>query len=122
MAQQGFEEHLLRRWFPANAEKTMTPFTENDIRDIADVLTRCARERWSLVPRLYSILRKISQLDAIDAFIDSDITDVYFLFTKNTLPEALRDRSARLRFLELQHLVYNKEALNLERHAPPRTL
>ncbi|CAN9406212.1 unnamed protein product [Alternaria sp. RS040] len=118
MAQQGFEDDLLRRWFPVNAEKTSTPFTENDIRGIADVLTRCGRERWSLVPRLYSILRKIDQLDAIDAFIDSDITDVYFPFTKSTLPEALRDLSARLRFLELQHLVYNKEALNLERHAP----
>ncbi|KAI4909040.1 uncharacterized protein J4E92_010739 [Alternaria infectoria] len=118
MAQQGFEEDLLRRWFPHNAKETLTPFTENDIRDIADVLTRCARERWSRCPRLYSILRKIGQLDTIDAFIDSDITDVYFPFTKSTLPEALSDHSARLKFLELQHLVYNREALNLERHAP----
>ncbi|CAN9192575.1 unnamed protein product [Alternaria alternata] len=117
MAQQGFEEDLLRRWFPVNAEKTLTPFTENDIREVADVLTRCARERWSRVPRLYSVLRKIGQLDTIDSFIDSDITDVYFPFTKNTLPEALCDHSARLRFLELQHLVYNTEALKLERHA-----
>ncbi|KAI4931080.1 hypothetical protein J4E86_011647 [Alternaria arbusti] len=117
MAQQGFEEDLLRRWFPDSAENASTLFTENDIRGIADVLTRCARERWSRVPRLYSILRKIGQLDAIDAFIDSEITDVYFPFNKNTLPEALRDHSARLQFLELQHLVYNTEALNLERHA-----
>jgi serine/threonine protein kinase len=117
MTQQRFEEDLLRRWFPQNAEETLTPFTENDIRDIADVLTRCARERWSQAPRLYSILRKIGQLDTIDAFIDSDITDVCFPFTKSTLPEALSDHSARLRFLELQHLVYNTEALNLERRA-----
>ena len=117
MAQQGFEEDLLRRWFPANAEKTLTPFTESDIREVADVLGRCARERWSRVPRLYSILRKIGQLDKIDAFIDSDITDVYFPFTKNTLPEALCDHSARLQFLELQHLVYNTKALELERQA-----
>ncbi|KAI4641438.1 uncharacterized protein J4E78_010410 [Alternaria triticimaculans] len=113
-----FEEDLLRRWFPHNAEETSAPFTENDIREIADVLTRCGRERWSRVPRLYSILRKIGQQDMIDAFIDSDITDVYFPFNKSTLPEALRDHSARLQFLELQHLVYNREALSLERHAP----
>ncbi|KAI4606690.1 hypothetical protein J4E80_010002 [Alternaria sp. BMP 0032] len=118
MAHQSFEEDLLRRWFPHNAEETSAPFTENDIREIADVLTRCGRERWSRVPRLYSILRKIGQQDTIDAFIDSDITDVYFPFNKSTLPEALRDHSARLRFLELQHLVYNREALSLERHAP----
>jgi len=118
MAQQSFEEDLLRRWFPHNAEETSAPFTENDIREIADVLTRCGRERWSRVPRLYSILRKIGEQDTIDAFIDSDITDVYFPFNKSTLPEALRDHSARLRFLELQHLVYNREALSLERHAP----
>ncbi|KAB2098697.1 hypothetical protein AG0111_0g12993 [Alternaria gaisen] len=117
MAQQGFEEDLLRRWFPANAEKTLTPFTESDVREVADVLGRCARERWSRVPRLYSILRKIGQLDKIDAFIDSDITDVYFPFTKNTLPEALCDHSARLQFLELQHLVYNTKALKLEQYA-----
>jgi serine/threonine protein kinase len=30
----------------------------------------------------------------------------------------LRDHSARLAFLELQYLVYNTKALNLERHAP----
>jgi serine/threonine protein kinase len=118
MDPQSFEEDLLRRWFPQNAGETLKPFTESDIREIADVLTRCARERWSRVPRLYSILRKIGQLDTIDAFIDSDVTDVYFPFNKSTLPEALRDHSARLRFLELQHLVYNKEAVSLERHAP----
>jgi serine/threonine protein kinase len=117
MTQQDFEQDLLWRWFPNNAGEVLTSFTENDIRGIADVLSRCTRERWSRVPRLYSILRKIGQLDALDAFIDGDITDVYFPFSKSTLPEALRDHSARLRFLDLQHLVYDTEALNLERHA-----
>jgi serine/threonine protein kinase len=117
MTRQDFEQDLLRRWFPNNGGEVLTSFTENDIRGIADVLSRCARKRWSRVPRLYSILRKIGHLDTLDAFIDGDITDVYFPFSKSTLPEALCDHSARLRFLDLQHLVYNTEALNLERHA-----
>ncbi|EFQ89142.1 hypothetical protein PTT_14683 [Pyrenophora teres f. teres 0-1] len=114
MAQQGIEEDLLQRWFPLEADDKLTPFSEKDIRGIADVLIRCSRERWSRVPRLYSILKKIGQLDAIDAFIDNDLSDLSFPFSKSTLPEALREISARVKFIELQHLVYNSEALNLE--------
>jgi hypothetical protein len=117
MAEPSYEEDLLRQWFPTNAEEVLKPFTESDICGIADVLERSSRDVWSRIPRIYSILRKIGQLGAIDAFIDSGVTDVSFPYSKSTLPEALRDHSARLKFLELQHLVYNTEALSLERKA-----
>jgi serine/threonine protein kinase len=115
MAQQGWDEVLLRRWFPADNASVERSLTEANIRDIADVLQRSSHESWSVIPRIYSVLRKIDRLDTIDAFLASDVTDMSFPFTKTTLPEALRDHSARLKFLELQHLVYNTEALNLER-------
>jgi len=117
MEHQGYEEDLLRRWFPQDAEGPAKHLTETDICDIAEVLTRSSKDAWSRVPRIYSVLRKIGQLDAIDAFIDDGFTDVFFPFSGATLPETLRDHSARLNFLELQHLVYDTEALDLERHA-----
>jgi hypothetical protein len=117
MADQSYEEDLLRQWFPTDAVAVLKSFTESDICGIADVLERSSRDAWSRIPRIYSLLRKIGQLGAIDAFIDSGVTDVSFPFSKSTLPEAMRDHSARLKFLELQHLVYNTEALDLERQA-----
>jgi len=115
MTQQGWDEVLLRRWFPTDNTGVEEPLAEEDVRGIADVLHRSSHERWSVIPRVYSVLRKIDRLDTIDAFLASDVTDMSFPFDKTTLPEALRDHSARLKFLELQHLVYNTEALNLER-------
>lgn len=115
VAQPGWDEVLLRRWFPADDTSAEKPLLEADICSIADVLRRSSREGWSRISRKYSVLRKIEQLDAIDAFTSRGITDVSFPFTRTTLPKALRDHSARLKFLELQHLVYNTEALNLER-------
>ncbi|KAH7371022.1 hypothetical protein BKA66DRAFT_470445 [Pyrenochaeta sp. MPI-SDFR-AT-0127] len=117
MARPGYEEDLLRQWFPADAEASSIHLTESDVCGISEVLKNNSRESWGRIPRIYSVLRKIGRLDTIDAFIDNDITDVYFPFSKTTLPEALREHSARLRFLELQHLVFNTDALNLERHA-----
>jgi serine/threonine protein kinase len=116
MKWEHYEEDLLLRWFPPT-EGADKPFTESDIRGIAEILERSARDGWSRIPRIYSVLRKIGQLDAIDGFINDDITDVSFPFSKSTLPETLRDHSARLKFLELQHLVYNTEALDLEHNA-----
>ncbi|KAH7083833.1 hypothetical protein FB567DRAFT_530014 [Paraphoma chrysanthemicola] len=117
MAQQGYDDDLLRRWFSADEHDWKRKITEHDIRGISDVLRRGSRETWSRIPRIYSVLRKIGQINAIEAFVDNGITDLSFPFTKSTLPEALCDHSARLKFLELQHLVYNTQALFLERHA-----
>jgi hypothetical protein len=101
MVKQGYEEYLLRRWFPDTGDSADQPLTESDIRRVADILRRSSRDSWSRVPRIYSVLMKIGQLDAINAFIGEDITDVSFPFSKSTLPEALHDHSARLKFLEL---------------------
>ncbi|KAH8733173.1 kinase-like domain-containing protein [Phaeosphaeriaceae sp. PMI808] len=114
MAQQGCEADLLRQWFPTALDHSRKAFTENDIRSIADVLERTSQKEWSRIPRIYSILRKIGQLNIINAFLDSGITDASFPFSKNTLPEALNCHSERSMFLDLQHLVFNAEALNLE--------
>jgi serine/threonine protein kinase len=116
MASQGFEEDLLRRWFPETEKQTEpTSFTEKDIRDISSILERADKEAWSRIPRIYIVLRLINQLSAIDDFVRQDISDTWFPFTQRRLPDCLRGQSDRADFLEIQKLVCNTKALNLEK-------
>jgi hypothetical protein len=116
MASRGYDEALFRRWFPTNEQQAeRTSFTENDIREIATLLERSQKKQWSLIPRIYIVLRKIDRLEAIEGFISQGITDFWFPFTQRSLPQSLRSNSARLEFLAVQELVCNARALNLER-------
>jgi len=89
-----------------------TSFSDLDFLRISTALQACDRRAWSLVPRLYTVLRIIGRLDALDKFIDEGITDVWFPFTNNRLPRALGS-SMQAAFLDTQELVYTK-GLSLE--------
>jgi hypothetical protein len=116
MASQGYNDALLQQWFPANEhEAQRTSFTETDIRDIATLLGRSPKKEWSLIPRIYIVLRRIGHLEAIEGFTSQNITDFWFPFTQRSLPESLGSNSARLDFLAAQEIVCNTRALNLER-------
>lgn len=117
MAAHGYEEDLLRRWFPSVEidSPNRKAFTERDIREISDILERAKKTSWSRIPRIYIILRLIGKLEAIESFINQDISDTGFPFTQNTLPGVLRDHSDRSQFLSIQKLICNTRALNLER-------
>lgn len=88
--------------------------TDRDIRDISESLSRGATESWSRIPRIYVVLDSINQLQAIDAFLDQDISDLGFPFTQRTLPGALSDQTARKNFLENQKFVLS-QVLEFER-------
>jgi hypothetical protein len=45
-------------------------FSDTEITQISTMLRNTDRSSWSLVPRLYTVLRLISQLDALDDFIE----------------------------------------------------
>ncbi|KAF1940702.1 kinase-like protein [Clathrospora elynae] len=116
MASQDYDEDLLRQWFPATKQQAgQVSFTEKDIREIATLLERAGKNDWSLIPRIYVVLRKINQLDAIEIFIQQGVTDFWFPFTQRSLPAGLRSHSSRQEFLDFQELVCNTKALNLER-------
>jgi serine/threonine protein kinase len=116
MASQGYQEELLRHWFPTGEEQSeLKPFGEKDIREISSILERAGKEAWSRMPRIYIILRLIGQLDAIGSFVHEEISDTWFPFTQRSLPNGLRDHSDRTSFLDKQRLVCNTKALNLER-------
>lgn len=100
-------------WFPPGKPAQST-FSEDDIRDIADVLRRYDEAAWSRIPRIYITLRLINHLSVIDLFLDANITDVSFPFSLKTLPEALKDKDTRMLFIEKQSSILSK-ALDLER-------
>ncbi len=109
-------ERAMLAWFPASQHDTLSerkPFTELELRGISDVLRRTGRESWARIPRIYTTLRLINQLDSIDVFIAHGISDVWFPFTHHTLPGAFKSPSSRFDFLKAQGLVLSK-ALALE--------
>jgi hypothetical protein len=106
-------DKALGAWFPPSLP-AQTTFSENDIREISDVLRRYGKESWSKVPRIYITLRLINRVSAIGVFLDATITDVSFPFSQRTLPEALKDENTRSDFLESQTSILSK-ALDLEK-------
>jgi serine/threonine protein kinase len=117
-ASPSLEATLLQRWFPLSPDGTSTrgqdeSFSETDLRDISDVLRRVGQGGWSRIPRIYAVLRLLGRLDVIDLFLAQAISDVYFPFTHNTLPQSLNPSVAN-GFLQLQRAVLSS-ALDLER-------
>ncbi|EON64804.1 NEK protein kinase [Coniosporium apollinis CBS 100218] len=110
-------DNALLAWFPHFGStptnlKERAPLKESELRGISDVLRRTGREAWSCIPRVYTVLRIINQLQAIDRFVNLGVSDIWFPFTANTLPDTLRS-SAKSAFLNAQRLVLTK-ALSLE--------
>lgn len=90
------------------------PFNDTTMQDIATILRNTGHEPWSLVPRLYIVLRTIDQLRLIGSFLDAGFTDQWFPFTRRTLPPWLYDQAMKETFLLAQRPVLTK-ALDLER-------
>ena len=99
---------------PIAIRSTLEPFTDHEVRNLSETLSRIGRTPWSRVPRLYLVLYSINQTHLIGAFIDEEITDLGFPFTNRTLPHAFSDQTARQDFLEKQHLVLST-TLEMER-------
>jgi hypothetical protein len=70
------------------------------------------RPQWGTVPRIYTILRSIGQLQLLDEFIQLGISDIWFPFTADSLPNKLLP-SFRSNFMNTQHLILTS-ALQLE--------
>ncbi|KAJ4363593.1 Hsp70 chaperone [Neocucurbitaria cava] len=85
-------------------------YTDADFILISTWLNNIGRPSWSMVPRLYTILRLINQLDMLDIFVEQGITDIWFPFTQTSLPHALSPTS-KAHFLEHQHVVLSKSLL-----------
>jgi hypothetical protein len=89
-----------------------TKFTDVQCQDIARLLRESRKESWSLVPRLYIILRIIGQLRILDAFINQGINDFWLPLIASSLPHAL-SVAYHQEFITTQDLVLTK-GLSLE--------
>ncbi|KAH7121370.1 Hsp70 protein-domain-containing protein [Dactylonectria macrodidyma] len=96
-------ESLFSRPFEASRE----PFTDSQFDRISTFLRNGDNAAWGSVPRLYTVLRFIGQLDAMDSFMANGITDIWFPFTNSTLPSALQP-SLQFNFLSVQRVVLSK--------------
>jgi hypothetical protein len=81
------------------------PFTDLDIRNISENLSRSGQTQWSKLPRIYAVLHSIAQTQSMKAFLDDSITDLGFPFTNRTLLHTFSDQAVRKNFLAAQHLV-----------------
>jgi hypothetical protein len=88
-------------------------YTDSDIQQISNLLEHMNCISWSKVPRIYTVLRRIGQLQLLDAFIAQGITDIWFPFSNTSLPQLLSP-SFRSEFLQVQSVVLTK-AIDLEK-------
>ncbi|CAN9081049.1 unnamed protein product [Alternaria alternata] len=110
-------DEAMLAWFPPSGTvelSTQSTFTETDLRGISDLLYRSGKHSWSRIPRIYTTLRLINELEVIDAFLSCGITDLSLPFGQRTLPGQLKDQSSRVRFLDVQSRLLTK-ALDIEK-------
>ena len=97
-----------------------TQYSDLDIQDISLLLKDSQKVTWSQVPRLYTILRTIGQLNVLDTIVEQGISDYWFPFDTRSVPTALT-ASVRNQFLDSQSLVLTKvvdlEKSSLKHHA-----
>jgi hypothetical protein len=115
LAQSG---SALAAWFSpveaTPARSVAQPFSESDLTGISDALSHTGKLSWSRIPRVYSVLRMINQLQLIDSFVTEGINDLSFPFTIHTLPTAIKEPSIRALFIKAQNAVLTK-GLDIEK-------
>lgn len=88
-------------------------YTDAEFVQIGTFLRNNRQPKWAEVPRLYTVLRLIGELELLDQMIDSGITDIWFPFRADSLPVVMKP-SAKASFLNIQGAVLSK-ALGLEK-------
>lgn len=81
---------------------------------LARLLELSGKKSWSLRPRTYTILRIINRLDAMNAFVSEGLYDISIPYSVRTLPDVLKNPSARAKFFEVQPLVLCQQASAVE--------
>lgn len=85
-------------------------YTDTEFIQISTYLKNTGQPDWSLVPRLYTVLRLIGGLDMLGVFIEQGITDIWFPFGPTTLPRVLTP-TVKANFLKYQDVVLSKSLL-----------
>jgi len=86
---------------------TKRTYTDVDFERVSHYLDGTKQRTWAVVPRIYTVLRLISQLDKIEVFLQQGLSDMWFPFTSSTLPAVLAPE-VQAQFLEIQSVVFSK--------------
>jgi hypothetical protein len=92
-----------------------TLLIDRDFDEITRLLQAFSKNEWSLRPRIYAVLRMINSIASIEAFVAEGLLDISIPFTERTLLTSFSNHAARMRFLQLQHLVVNEAVVDVER-------
>jgi hypothetical protein len=111
-------ERKLSAYFPGPATSSgsvrrLRRYTDEDLQDIAYLLSLSESESWSRVPRIYTVLRCIGQLPLLNEFVKEGFTDIWIPFAESDLPSSL-SQSIKTQFINAQPVVFT-EALDLEK-------
>src|SRR5437868_13969035 len=82
-------EQRLSEFFEPSRPSSTVVYTDAELQQIAELLKSMGRPAWSTVPRIYTVLRTINQLEQLDVFIQQGITDIWFPFSSSSLPGQL---------------------------------
>lgn len=99
--------------FPESGWDRKSRYTDAEFEWLVSYLRNTGHESWTRAPRIYTVLRLIDRVDLVDAFLQREITDIWFPFSENTLPRLLK-QPHRAQFLRTKEAVFSK-ALELER-------
>ena len=89
-----------------NKAEADNPYLDSDFQDISRYL-RVERPKWSKVPRLYTVFRKIGELQILDEIVDQGIDDYWFPFDQHKVAKMLKP-GLRDKFLKAQPLVLTR--------------
>ena len=89
------------------------PFTDADLEEVSFLLQNSNDACYSRVPRLYTVLRIINQLQVLNEFLRRDITDLSFPFDTTSFPSTI-SHEIQSQFLQYQPAVLTR-TLDLEK-------
>lgn len=101
----------LSSFFPEESNECKV-YMDSEILEIAALLA-LVDETWSKMPRTYTLLRRIGQLNHIQAFIDHGFSDHWFPVTMSSLPKNL-PQDLRTQVLNSQEIILTK-SIDLEK-------
>jgi ankyrin repeat protein len=103
----GESERKLARYFPDFTNplgKHVNGYGDFEIQEISRLLEQTSNRLSSHSPRIYIVLRTIGALEYVEKFINSGITDLWFPFSPEHIPQGIRPSTCE-KFLDTQRLV-----------------
>ncbi|KAF3005226.1 hypothetical protein E8E14_001892 [Neopestalotiopsis sp. 37M] len=97
----------LESLFSTSSQGVPGIYTDVNFARISVYLRNTGHASWSATPRLYTALRLVDHVDALDEFLELGLNDMCFPFTNTTMPVSLSP-TIKSAFLDIQETVYSE--------------